>query len=242
MVSGSGDQRQGLGRSEHALAQRVRFPGKPAKSASRHCQSGRLVLGPGTATTATRGCSRPPGHWLTGRHCCGAGTVGYRPTRGRSVAGWPFPATSVAAAGGSRPERRRWAALGRPDGANSVRCPLPVCRQWCSVPWFHCCGDFWFAQAVAHLGSFCGGFRDGGGGVGADGRLGGAARRRLRPGGQAGRPGGGSGPGRHRCGAAARRQAVGTAARFWRGTFGGGSSGGLGGDGEASAGGVADRV
>ena len=194
MVSGSGDQRQGLGRSEHALAQRVRFPGKPAKSASRHCQSGRLVLGPGTATTATRGCSRPPGHWPMGRHCCGAGTVGYRPTRGRSVAGWPFPATSVAAAGGSRPERRRWAALRRPDGANSVRCPLPVCRQWCSVPRFHCCGDFWFAQAVAHLGSFCGGFREGGGGAGADGRLGGAARRRLWPGGQAGRPGGGSGP------------------------------------------------
>jgi len=28
MVSGSGDQRQGLGKSEHALAWRVIFPGK----------------------------------------------------------------------------------------------------------------------------------------------------------------------------------------------------------------------
>ena len=103
MLLGSADQRQDFRRSKHAPAQRVNSPTKPAKSASRHCRSGRLVLAPGTATAATRGCSRPPGRWLTGRHCCGAGAVGYWPTRGRSVAGWPCPATSVAAAGGSRP-------------------------------------------------------------------------------------------------------------------------------------------
>ena len=46
MVLGSGDQRQGLGKSEHALAWESKVTGKTGKkSASRHCRSRQLFLG-----------------------------------------------------------------------------------------------------------------------------------------------------------------------------------------------------
>ena len=98
---------------------------------------------------------------------------------------------------------------------------MSVCRQWCSVPWCQCCGDFWFAQTVVHLGSFCGGCRAGGGGVSADGRPDGPGQQPQRPRGQAGWAGQRSGPGGQRGGAVPRRQGVGTAACFWTGGAGG---------------------
>ena len=130
------------------------------------------------------------------------------------VGGWRYAAGSVVCGGGSGGGDGEIGAPACADimwttaGASAL---LLLARSGPSTD------VLWFGFVVLSGGD--------GGGAGADGRPGEPERRRQRADGREAGPGGGTGPGRHRCGAAAWRQAAGTTACWWAGAAGGCGSG-----------------